>query len=174
VDRLASTSILVYEKAATNFAVADLRRANLRNSSWVRGAIEEALIHYCALVDEKLVDGIVQEIFAVDATEDHGPGFVPVTGAAALRDHFHALLSPVAKSVHNVSNLRTVASDDTATSVSNLTAYVWLEDREQSPNRPPDLVVLASYHDEWRRSGDDWKICRRRLEPVATYRPNRS
>jgi hypothetical protein len=135
-------------------------------------AIADVLVHYCALIDGRSVDQIVSDVFTADATEHHGPGFMPAVGSDALRHHFSTLIEPVTKSVHNLTNFRICIDEANAVAKSSLTAYVWLRNSSSSdPGSSPDIVVLAEYHDRFRRVDGSWKIHYRWLEPLATYHP---
>jgi SnoaL-like domain len=137
-------------------------------------AIADVLVHYCALIDRRSVDELVRDVFTADATEHHGPGFTPAVGSDALRRHFSTLIEPVIKSVHNITNFRIRINEANAVTKSNLTAYVWLRNSSSGdPAGSPDIMVLAEYHDRFRRVDGSWKIHHRWLEPLATYHPHR-
>jgi hypothetical protein len=129
-----------------------------------RRAIEDVLNLYSYCVDTQQVDRLVDEVYAPDGVDDHGEG--DVVGRDALQAWFEEVLSHLAASAHNITNVSIELDGDSATARSNLTAWVWTKaKRDGNPLRPADYVIVLTYVDTLRRSESGWRIQRRELEP---------
>lgn len=127
-----------------------------------RQAIHDVLLRYCYLVDMQELDRMVEEVFAVDGSDDHGEG--PVVGRAAIRDWFAANTANIAGNAHNISNVLIELDGDRARMRSTVTSWTWTrENSTGDPLRPADYVLVLSYVDELRRYPEGWRIDRRVL-----------
>jgi len=125
--------------------------------------VEDLLLRYCYLVDVQDVEGLVNEIFAPDGSDDHGGG--PISGTVALREWFTGTFANVAGSVHTLSNILVALDGETATARSTITTYSWTRSSvNQGALRPADYVLSAYYVDRLVKTAEGWRIIERRLE----------
>lgn len=129
-----------------------------------RREIEDLLLRYCYLVDIQDVEGIVNEIFTPDGSDNHGGE--TIQGTDALREWFGATFANVAGSIHALSNiLVSVTDDNSATARSTITTYSWTRSSGNSGAlRPADYVLSAYYVDRVVRTSNGWRVIERRLE----------
>lgn len=127
-----------------------------------REAILEVLHRYCHLVDVQDLEGMVEEVFAPDGSDDHGEG--PVVGRSAIRDWFLENTANIAGNAHNISNVVIDVDGDRATMRSTVTSWTWTrENSDGDPLRPADYVLVLNYVDELSRHPEGWRIDRRVL-----------
>jgi hypothetical protein len=132
-----------------------------------RLAIEDLLVLYCTCVDTLDIDRLVTEVFAEDASDNHGMGIW--SGRDGLRAAFTELLGRFGGTLHQVANFDIRLDGDTATARSYVTAWHWLQrSGPRTPNGPPaDFVAIGAYHDRLRREPAGWRITRRTMCPVG-------
>lgn len=132
-----------------------------------RLAIQDLLVLYCTCVDSRDIERLVTEVFAEDATDNHGLGLW--RGRDGLRVGFTGLLDRFGGTMHQVTNFDIHVAGDSATSRTYVTAWHWLKRPERRrPNGPAaDFVVIGAYHDRLQRKGDGWRITRRTMRPVG-------
>jgi hypothetical protein len=127
-----------------------------------RQAILDVLHAYCRLADIQDHGRLVEEVFAVDGSDDHGGG--PVHGREAIRAWFDDAVKNVAACFHNVSNVVIEIDGDRATMRSNVISWTWTRASSHlGPTRPADYALAVSYVDELSRYPEGWRIDKRVL-----------
>ena len=120
-------------------------------------AIREVLERYASGVDRRDWRS-VGTCFAADCFADYGRSD-QWQGREAIVDALDVMHREIGPTMHRLSNHTIDVSGDRATGVTYLDAYLKVE------HRGFDLChVLATYHDEFGRTGDGWEISSRRLE----------
>jgi hypothetical protein len=125
-------------------------------------AIVELNHRLCNLIDSFELDRMVAEVFAVDASDDHGEG--PVVGHEAIRAWYADSTANVAAVSHNICNAIVELDGDRARMRSNVIVWSWmLATAERGPLRAADYGLSLNYLDELTRYGEGWRIDRRVL-----------
>ena len=82
------------------------RSSEVVPSSDVRFAILDVVYKYCELMDRFEFEEMARQVFAQDASENHGLGLPTVHGRQEIAQLFTTLMQPYDGSMHNVSNTR--------------------------------------------------------------------
>jgi hypothetical protein len=128
-----------------------------------RGHIADVLHHLCHLIDTFQLHRF-DEVYAADASDDHGGG--PVVGLEAIKDWYADSTANIAAVTHNLSNLVIDVFGDSATARSNVVAYAWTMSNEHlGPMRPVDYALVLGYHDRLQRLPEGWRVTERVLVP---------
>jgi hypothetical protein len=123
--------------------------------------VRRTLYAYCRMLDERNLDGLMRQVYLLDAVDDRKRG-EPLTGHEQIRAYFERAFEQVDATAHLLSNIEvTIDGDraDRASAYSRVTAYHWMAGGD--PVRPADFVLLGSYDDELLRTPDGWRISRR-------------
>jgi hypothetical protein len=125
----------------------------------------EALLHkLCLLVDSFELERLVNEVYAMDGSDDHGGG--PVVGRTAIRAWYEDSTRNVAAMAHNISNLVVTIDGDRATAHSNVVAWIWtMANAPAGRMRNVDYALSLRYVDELSRYAEGWRVDRRALVP---------
>jgi len=116
----------------------------------------------CHLIDSFELDRMVEEVFAVDGSDDHGEG--PVVGRAAIRAWYEDSTANVAAVSHNICNAIVEVEGDHASMRSNVITWTWmLATAERGPLRAADYGLSLTYVDELSRYPEGWRIDSRLL-----------
>ena len=136
-----------------------------------RRAIYDVQTRYCYLADTGQGDLIADEIFGVDAVEDHGGIGRTLKGRDEIRSAFTGLSEIFEAVFHNLGNIHIVLNGDEAFGRFNFMAYHWMRETEHlGPLRPADFVLAGAYLNDFKRYPEEgWRIFRQRLHG---YGPN--
>jgi SnoaL-like domain len=116
----------------------------------------------CHLIDSFELDRMVEEVFAVAGSDDHGGG--PVVGRDAIRAWYEDSTANVAAVSHNICNAIVEVEGDRATMRSNVIAWVWMTaTADRGPLRGADYGLSLTYLDELSRYPEGWRIDSRLL-----------
>jgi hypothetical protein len=111
----------------------------------------------CHLLDSFELDRMVREVFAEDASDDHGEG--PVFGRAAILAWYEDSTANVASVSHNICNAIVEVDGDHATMRSNVIVWAWMRSSaERGPLRPADYGLSLRYLDQLTRYPQGWLI----------------
>jgi hypothetical protein len=120
-------------------------------------AIVELNHRLCHLIDSFQLDRMVEEVFAVDACDDHGEG--PVRGRDAIRAWYEGSTANVASVSHNICNAIVELDGDRASMRSNVIVWSWmLSSADRGPLRAADYGLSLNYLDELTRYEEGWRI----------------
>lgn len=124
--------------------------------------IRSALHRYAYLVDRLQGDAAAREVFADDATEDHGYGIPVHRGHDEIAGFLNRALAPFGAAHHSLSNIDITISGDSAESVAYYLACHWVKTSEPTGHQPADYVSAGYYEDRWRRTSVGWRIYQRK------------
>lgn len=111
----------------------------------------------CHLIDSFELGRLVREVFAENASDDHGQG--PVVGRDAIRAWYEGSTANVASVSHNICNAIVEIDGDHATMRSNVIVWSWmLSTADRGPLRPADYGLSLIYLDELTRCPEGWRI----------------
>src|SRR5579862_9424938 len=119
--------------------------------------VTDVLYTYSSTIDSFDYAGL-RDTLADDIWAQYGNG-EPVTSGDALANWIEAATASIIWQHHLLSPYQVTVDGDSAKALSYLTSYqVFKENPDQA------VILVARYHDELRRTGSGWKICRRVME----------
>lgn len=129
-----------------------------------RQAITDLNHKLCYLIDTFQLERMVNEVFAVDGSDDHGAG--PVRGREAILEWYKDSTNNVAAIAHNVANVLVDVRGDEATMYSNVISWTWvLERADDDVMHTADYALSVRYIDELTKYAEGWRIDSRVLVP---------
>jgi len=135
------------------------RSSEVVPSSDVRFAILDVVYKYCELMDRFEFEEMARQVFAQDASENHGLGLPTVHGRQEIAQLFTTLMQPYDGSMHNVSNTRfEEGPNGTVLTRTYFRAYHWLKATGPDPMRPVDLLTTGEYQDVFILTDEGWRI----------------
>jgi hypothetical protein len=148
------------------------RRSSMNSSDALdllleRQAITDLLTQLCHYVDTFQLDALVEEVYALDGSDDHGRG--PVVGRQAIKAWYEDSTANVASIAHNISNVWIELDERSAIARSNVIAWVWtMATADQGTTRVADYALSLRYFDKIRKYDEGWRIQERVLVPNVT------
>jgi ketosteroid isomerase-like protein len=126
-------------------------------------AIRRVLVRYCQLVDARDAAGVAREVFTEDAIDNMGLFGAPAEGRSGIEEMFLRSNLTTEASAHFISNWIIDVDADTY-----VTGWTWLRSSGHLGRlRPADFVSTGNYVDEFRRTGEGWRISRRDFLPLG-------
>lgn len=130
-------------------------------------AITDKINLYATLIDGGQPREAVYQVFAADATEDHGEGLRPREGWEDIADLLEEAVAPFAGGMHLNTNVTITVDGDTARSHSYYLGVFWFQGAGDRSRAAADWVSAGRYDDVWRRFPDGWRITARRRSNVG-------
>jgi hypothetical protein len=126
-----------------------------------RQAIVDVINNYCYYVDLQDFDTMVEKVFAVDGSDNHGERVVQ--GRKAIRDWYAEEGTPnLAATVHAITNVMVEREGDHAKMRSIVTSWAWTkESADKGSLRPADYALSGGYEDELTKYPEGWRVDRR-------------
>lgn len=128
-------------------------------------AIMDLLAHYAYCLDSKQYRKMADEVFAPDATDDHGMGVWQ--GREAIAAAFETMMPQYEATGHVFTNHRIAVEGDHARCSAYLSGWHWLETPDAPAIRPADFLVLGVYIDDLERRDGRWWVVRRRYRNLG-------
>jgi len=127
-----------------------------------RAAIDDLLARYCFAIDLRDWEGL-REVFARDAVITYSGPRVS-TGIDQIVAFFRTTTSLAAATQHLLHTSRVWATGpDTAEGLSHVTAHHVGHDAVLPAPEAATYTVTGTYHDQFARTGEGWRIGRRTL-----------
>ncbi len=121
-------------------------------------AIVEVTHRYCAALDGRDWDAL-SRCFTPDAIAVYGRITGQHEGIGAIQRVCRTALEPLDASQHLVANHLVELLGDQAKS----SCYIRAQHTRRGLEDGENFMVAGTYEDEWRRTADGWRICRRTL-----------
>lgn len=128
-------------------------------------AISGLLVHYAYCLDSRQYRRMADEVFAPEATDDHGMGIWD--GREAIAAAFEKMMPQYVATGHVFTNHRISITGDTARCSAYVSGWHWLDTPGAPTVRPADFLILGVYLDDLERRSGRWWVVRRRYRNLG-------